>query len=387
METLKIGIIGYGVRAKYLLPSMETLGLPFRISAVTDVGAEELKKTDDPYLENCDLFTNPDEMLQKGEMDGIMISTNCPTHTPMACKAIKRQLPIFLEKPVAVNFQQIEQLTNAFKDYKPPVIVSFPLRLSSLISRVKKLLEADEIGTIEHMVAFNDVPYGRVYYNDWYRDYDKTGGLFLQKATHDFDALNYLLGQDPATICAMNSRRIYGGDRPHNLRCRNCDDVMSCPEGTFKLSTEACEYPNVDWQREDDWCVFSKEIKNEDSGNAIIEYRNGVQASYTQNFFVRHKAGRRGARLYGYKGTIEYDWYQQTISVYNHRGPWVTRMSLDVEQERHFGGDHELCLDFFMAMAESRPSRSPIRAGIVSASMCLSARESAEKRQFCSIKI
>jgi len=53
----------------------------------------------------------------------------------------------------------------------------------------------------------------------------------------------------------------------------------------------------------------------------------------------------------------------------------------------HFGGDRELCYDFLMAMKEHRPSRSPISAGILSALTCLWARESAETRQFCEVKM
>ena len=39
----------------------------------------------------------------------------------------------------------------------------------------------------------------------------------------------------------------------------------------------------------------------------IVRYESGMHAVYSQNFFARKKAARRGARLYGYLGTLEYD--------------------------------------------------------------------------------
>jgi len=281
----------------------------------------------------------------------------------------------------------LSRLSETFKNYQPPVIVSSPLRVTPIVTEVKELLKNDVIGPIHHIVAFNDVPYGRIYYNSWYRNYDEMGGLFLQKATHDFDVMRFLLEQDPYLICAMNSRRVYGGKMPHDLRCRNCDKIYSCPESVFNLYYETFEFESVDLAREDDWCVFSQDIKSEDSGNAIIEYKNGVQASYTQNFFARHDAARRGARLYGPKGTIEFDWYKNCIKIFSHRTPSTSNINFNFPNNEHFCGDRELCFDFLMAMKDKRPPRSSLRDGIVSVLTCLWARNAAEKRQFCEVKM
>ena len=54
--------------------------------------------------------------------------------------------------------------------------------------------------------AVNYVPYGGVYYaRETYRDFDVTGGMWLQKATHDFDCLNALLGTPTAVSAVMTA--------------------------------------------------------------------------------------------------------------------------------------------------------------------------------------
>ncbi|MCM8822739.1 MAG: Gfo/Idh/MocA family oxidoreductase [Candidatus Omnitrophica bacterium] len=398
---LRVGIIGFGLRVSHMAAAMKVFSIPYKIAAIADPAWPEIKKaveekTQETFLrrkidlelmQDTKYFSSADEMLDSVELDGVMVGTRCYLHTEMACKAAKRNLPLFLEKPVAITFEQLKTLDKTFQNVTAPAVVSFPLRLSSMAMKVKQIIESGRIGEIEHVVAWNDVPYGSVYFNNWYRNYNEVGGLFLQKATHDFDYIFFLTGRKPKMIAAMNSQRIYGKrDKPFELLCRDCDEKMECIESPFNLFYKRFKGDKVDWNN---WqkCMFSKDIKNEDSGNALIELDNGVQVSYSQNFFVRNQAvGRRGARLYGYKGTIDFDWYRKTIIVYDHITPTTETIEFGGDLP-HFGGDRELAYDFLLAMKEKRPSRSPIEAGIISALACLWARESAEKKKFFEVKM
>ncbi|MEK0313207.1 Gfo/Idh/MocA family oxidoreductase [Cohnella sp. 56] len=76
-------------------------------------------------------------------------------------------------------------------------------------------------GEIEHVQAVDNVPYGSVYFHNWYRDERETGGVFLQKATHDFDCINHLIGLKPVSVCAVKSKQIFKGDKPEGLYCKD----------------------------------------------------------------------------------------------------------------------------------------------------------------------
>jgi len=380
---LNVGIIGYGGRVSGMAKGLGMYSIPYRIAAIADPRAEEIKAANDPFLAETRFYNNADELLAAGGLDGVMVGTRCYMHTDMACKVAQYKLPLFLEKPVAITFEQVKKLHDAFAGYPAPTVVSFPLRLTVHVQTIKQMIEADTIGTVEHVVGFNDVPYGDVYFYEWYRNYEQVGGLFLQKATHDLDYIAYLLGQKPRQLCAMHARRVYGGDKPHNLRCVDCEEFESCPESPFNLFRERFQGSQVNMQSKR-MCLYSKDIRNEDIDNVIIEYENGVQTSYTQNVFARNAAGRRGARFYGYKGTIFFDWYENVIKVFKHQTPAVETITFTGDMP-HFGGDRELCYDFIMAMRDGKPSRSPIEAGIESALTCLWARESAETRRFVDV--
>ncbi|MDD5597860.1 MAG: Gfo/Idh/MocA family oxidoreductase [Victivallaceae bacterium] len=384
---LEVGIIGYGDRISRMACRMKKFHIPFRIKAVGDPRADELRKSNDPDLKFANFYNTADEMLEKEKLDGVMIGTRCSLHAELACKAAGKNIPLFIEKPVAISFEQLDRLAEAFSAVTA-VVVSFPLRVSPLMTLVKEIIDSGRIGKVWQIAAFNDVVYGNVYFGLWYRDYEETGGLFLQKATHDLDYVNFLAGGNPEIISAMSGRRFYGGDKPFDLKCVECDEFEKCSESPFyqfqtrKASSSLREDRHLDkWQ-----CVFSKGLKNEDIGQCLIEYDNGVQASYTQNFFVHNQAGRRGARIYGTKGTVEFDWIKNYINVFSHASPSVDRIELACAEE-HFGGDLELCYDFLAAMRDGKPSRCTMKAGIVSALLCLCARESAAARKFIKIKL
>lgn len=72
--------------------------------------------------------------------------------------------------------------------------------------------------------------YGGVYFGQWYCDFDRAGGLWLQKATHVFVYINLLAGSAPTAVAATMTKRIYGGDKPHDLVCSRCDETQTCPE-------------------------------------------------------------------------------------------------------------------------------------------------------------
>ena len=78
--------------------------------------------------------------------------------------------------------------------------------------------------------------YGSGYYHGWMRDESQTGGLWLQKTTHDFDYINSLVRQRPVRITAMESKTVFRGDMPAGLHCVDCPRQEECPESPKGLS-------------------------------------------------------------------------------------------------------------------------------------------------------
>ena len=381
MRLFNIGVIGCGLRVRAMLPLLlkNDQGIPVVLRAVCDVRdpgiiRQELAKADID-AENTQFYTDADQMLSKEALDGVMIGTRCSLHTKYAVKVLEKKLPLFLEKPVATNQEDWQLLKTAYEKGDSEVVVSFPLRITAMVQEVKKMIQQLELGPIEHVAAFNYPTYGGDYYHNWYRDEKETGGLFLQKATHDLDYINHILGIRPVELCAMTSKQIMKGDKPAGLKCEDCPEKLTCPEG-----------PNQTLSRGDyihgDYCCYAADTGNEDSGTVIVRYETGMHAVYTQNFFVRNPhAGKRGAILAGEGGTLEFDWNTGEIIVRKHYTPGEIRYKVETTGN-HGGGDKKLADNFIGVMQGTEKSKTPLEQGLLSAYMCLKAKESAQKHCF-----
>lgn len=376
---MKMGVIGYGRRIRNMLAEIRKSAPECSVVAITDIRNDEIRTTE-PSVKDVSFYEDYRIMLSENRLDGLLIGTRCSMHAAIASDVLPHGIPLFLEKPVATRMEDLIRLKSVADTTNTPVVVSFPLRTTPIVQLAKEIVDSGRIGTVEHVQAVNNVPYGGVYYHHWYRDEDETGGLFLQKATHDFDYIQFLLGErKPVRICAMTSKQIFKGDKPAGLKCRDCDERDTCPESTFHVQRGPHETPAGEY------CCFAVDTGNEDSGSAIIQYDTGMHVTYSQNFVVRQRAGTRTCRLIGFRGTLEFDFYTNRITVYPHHTKRIETYQIGDDGE-HFGGDAVLARNFVEVMRGTAASLSPLQAGLDSALLCLKARESAHTNMFQEVK-
>ena len=380
---LKLGVIGYGARIRGVIGLLQKLTPDAVVVAITDVRNDEIRRDLTAAGRKPDevrLYADADEMLAREPLDGVMIGTRCSLHTPLALKVLQRHLPLYLEKPVTTNQADWQRLYDGWRQTRSEVVVSFPLRMTPILLQTRDLIAAGTIGPVHHVQAWNNVPYGACYYLDWYRDEIETQGLFLQKATHDFDYLTYVLGLKPRRVAAMNAKLVYRGEMPARQSCDQCPIPRECPESPFNIYylRGGSDGVKPNGRR----CGFAVDTGNEDSGSALVEYETGMHVVYSQNFFARQEAGARGARFFGYKGTVEFDWYTDEVRVFFHHVPKTATYKFDTSKLGHGGGDVTLAWNFIEIMRGEARSVSPLSAGLRSTLMCLKAKESAQTHSF-----
>jgi predicted dehydrogenase len=365
---VRIGVIGYGYRLAHVTGLLRRREPSVSLAAVCDPRAAEIRASLGAEADGIRFCDTAEELLAMGGLDGVLVGTRCSLHARLAIQVMRAGLPLFLEKPVATTWEDLAALDAAGRQARAGVVVSFPLRGTAMVQLAREILESGRLGAVEHAQAVNNVPYGGIYYQGWYRDESETRGLFLQKATHDFDYIGYLLGLEPAQVCAMTSKRLFTGGRPAGLRCADCGERGTCLESAVLKRRDGRD---VDGEL----CCFAVDTGNEDSGSALIRYATGMHVSYSQNFFARRGAAARGVRLLGYRGTLALDFYTGTVRVDMHHAARVETHDLGTSGA-HFGGDEAL-VDNFVQVMRGQESRYPLEAGVGSALLCLCARESA----------
>ena len=385
---IRLGIVGGGGRIGSLVPAFREAEPDMRVVGVVDPDEKGARQRL-PELDREDVvfYKALKQMAAKGRLDALAIGTRCHLHTPYAIEAAPLGLPLFLEKPVAISMEQAMALERAYEKAKAPVVVSFPLRVSSLCRLARGYVEEGAVGKAEHILAVNYVPYGTIYFEKAYRNYAVTQGLFLQKATHDFDYMMYLMDSPILRVAAMGIRgHVFGGKKKAGLTCRRCDEADTCMESPGNRKRNASGGATADHA-----CVFGEDIgtpetgMNEDASSALVEFASGAQGVYTQVFFTRRDAGTRGATVSGYHGTVSFDWYKNELRRVRHHAPFSETAKVDAGLS-HFGGDAELARDFADIIHGRGPSRTPIATGIQSVYACLAAKESAETGKFVRVR-
>ena len=385
---IKIGIIGYGRRISQFVACLREIQHDIQIVGIVDPDEREvISRLSENDQNNVKFFRNLDELL-KNKMDALLIGTRCNWHAHYAIQAAKYDIPLFLEKPIATSLEQAESVEKAFTDSKCKVLVSFPLRLSPLCETVHNLIINNAIGNPEHIEAVNFVPYGTTYWEvAGYKDFSITQGLFLQKATHDFDYMAYLMKSNIVCVGAMwNRGRIFGGSKPSGLRCSECAEAMSCLESPQNRKKNYSSDLTEDHE-----CVFNIDCgtpqsgMNEDCSSAIVEFESGVHGVYSQVFFSRRGAAIRGATISGYLGTLRFDWYKNKAKYIRHHSPFSDSIQAD-STTSHFGGDTELAINFIAMIKHNEHPKATIWDGLQSVYACLAAKESAEKKQFIKVR-
>lgn len=387
---IRLGIIGYGLRSSYLIsnsfykidPNIKIAGIVDQNETAARVRLEERDKADIKFYKSLD------EMVRHAKIDGLIIGTRCNTHTKFAIEAAKYDIPLFLEKPVAISMSQALALEKAFKKSRCKVVVSFPLRASILCQFARDIIN-NSIAEPQHIHAFNFVTYGTVYWEEEYRNYEITGGLFLQKATHDFDYMSFLMGSPIIRVAAMaNYGRVFGGNKPAGLVCSKCSEQNTCLESPQNRS----RYNPADEKlRKDHPCLFSKDCgspktgTNEDCSSTLLEFASGAHGVYSQVFFSRNDAASRGAIVSGYKGTVSFDWYKNELIHVNHHAPLANTSKVSANMN-HFGGDDILVKNFLDIINNNALSNTPIQIGIQSVYACLAARESVKNGKFIKVR-
>lgn len=387
---IRLGVIGYGRRFGYLIPESFRAAEPdLRVVGVVDPDEEGVRaRLAESDRKDVVFYKTLDEMARSANPDAVAIGTRCNLHTDYAVQAAKYDLPLFLEKPVSISMEQAVKLEAAFDNSRCRVLVSFPLRVSPLCELAHKLIaEEGAVGRPDHIAAVNYVPYGTCYWEQGYRYFDITGGLFLQKATHDFDYMSRLMGSSIVRVAAMaNYGRIFGGKRRSGLVCSECDEGDTCPE-----SPENRKRHGTTGTKRDHPCLFSVDCgtpetgTNEECASAVVEFASGAHGVYTQVFFTRRDAATRGATVSGYHGTVSFDWYKNELRRVRHHAPFSDTVK-GGEGVSHFGGDLELARNFIDMIRRNEEPRAGIRDGIQSVYACLAARESAETGRFVEVR-
>ncbi len=289
-EKIKVAQVGIGHRGsgfwgKNLLSNFKDI---LEFTGLHDINPGRAAYGNQTYGGNIPVFNSYDEMLAKVKADYIIVTTVDSTHDELIVKALEKGFNVITEKPMTTDEVKCKRILDAEKRTGKKVIVAFNYRHSVHAMQLKELLVNERVGRITS-VDFNwylNVHHGADYFRRWHGRVAKGGSLWVHKATHHFDLLNWWLNSEPVEVSAYGSLEHYGKNNAfRGTKCRGCAYKDQCKFYWDITKDQRLVDLYVKNEHHDgylrDGCVWSNEIDIWDKMSAQIKYANGVVANYS----------------------------------------------------------------------------------------------------------
>jgi predicted dehydrogenase len=243
-------------------------------------------------------------MVENEALDGVIIASPNHCHLDNLRELEGAKLPVLLEKPLDASWEKICAVVEFARAYAGPVVVCHVMRYTPLFRRAKALLDQGVIGKLRSVRFTQNCYYGNGMFHNWRRERSKGGTMMIEKATHDLDLMQWLLGAKPVSVFASTKQQAFGGDKPNDRVCNACDERLTCPESDLNLHYAGQPgYAHVNGAMP---CCFAKAADVPDDEMCLIQYDSGVHASYIATYYTPACYQRsRVVQLVGLDGVME----------------------------------------------------------------------------------
>ena len=328
--------------------------------------------------ENC--FENAEELAKAPRFaDAVINGTMDELHVETSIPVLEKGYDMLLEKPFAVNEEEMDRLLEVVKRNGNKVMICHVLRYTPFYSEIKNRIINGEIGDIINIQTVENVSYHHLSTSfvrgKWGNSKKCHTSMLLAKCCHDLDIMMWLMAPlKPVSVSSVGSRLQFREENaPENsgTRCLvDCPLVDSCRYSAKRLyldhpdrwevyvwrALESIESPTDEDRRkeliESDYgrCIYKCDNDVVDHQSVLVNFNSG--ATGTHNMVGGSAEPLRTIRVIGTKGEIygEFENKFIDIKIINpDPGKDYDEERIDlsyVSGEGHSGGDERLTKDF-----------------------------------------
>ncbi len=330
-------------------------------------------------------YGSMDEMLSDRRAGAVFVTSTDCAHAAGAVPSLESGRHVFCEKPLATTIPDCDAIARAASKAKGILYLGMNLRHSPMHRTVHELVAQGAVGKPLLIEANEYYVGGKTYFRRWNRLNRYGGGLWITKATHDFDILNWLAGGTPLRVAAFSAVSHYKPRKDAAASCRDCPLRDTCPDvydldGPMTYGRKLALITEEKTGVRRDLCLFNADKDTFDNGQALVEYDSDVRACYTVN--VVASKSTREIKVSGTEGLIEADMEQGSVRlIERHSGKRVTHDVRPLMNSGHGGSDDHLLNDFFDCCATGRAPLTSGAAGRASVLVGLGARRACDTKK------
>lgn len=188
-----VAFVGSGNYAtSVLIPAFKKAGARLKVVAssggVSGVHAGRKFGFERATTDSNSIFSDP-------QVKAVVITTRHDSHADMLCRALEKGKDVFLEKPLALSFDELERIDSArgaalAAGHRPIIMVGFNRRFAPQVQKISALLA----GVKEPKSFVMTVNAGAIPSDHWTQDPHVGGGRIVGEACHFVDLMRYLAG-------------------------------------------------------------------------------------------------------------------------------------------------------------------------------------------------
>jgi predicted dehydrogenase len=197
---LRVGVIGAGIFGSLHVATFDKLPT-VELVAVCDL--DEGRARELAADAGADWYTDPSEMMARGDLDAVSVATPDHTHTPLVLAAIDAGLHVLCEKPLAKTATESARVVEAAERAGVVVAVDFHNRVNPSFVQAKEAIAAGKLGSIRHgYLRLSNTTYVPLEMLPWS---SQSSALWFL-GSHGVDLLRFLLDDEVARVYAVKRR-------------------------------------------------------------------------------------------------------------------------------------------------------------------------------------
>ena len=397
MKQIKVVMVGAGNRcnvyASYSLENPELM----KVVGIVDPDPVRTKLMRDRFNvpeENC--FSTIEEFVARDKFaDAVINGTMDHLHVVTSIPILKKGYDMLLEKPFAVNEEEMWELLKVANEENRKVIIGHVLRYTPYYTAIKNHILNGDIGEVTNIYLSERVSYHHLTNSyvrgKWASEKECHARMLLAKSSHDMDIMMWLMSETkPVKFASFGSRFLFvEGKKPEGAteRCMDCPHMETCiysaylhyilqPNRWSQYVWKCIEGEgDVDIERKKQSlktdnpygrCVWDCDRgTNVESQTVIVNFENGALGTF--NMMGGAAKGGRSIHVVGTKGEIE-GFMESNKYILRKINPTETadyiEEEIDLTEETikcsgsHGGGDDNLTADFLKYLNGEEPSVS-----------------------------
>lgn len=205
-KKVRLGFIGAGGIAGFHLQNLREVP-EAKVVAFADPNLDAAKKWAQeiglPVREGKTVFTDWQGMLERVEMEGVVILSPHAYHFEQILAALKRGLAVLCEKPMVITSEQARKVIAATKEAGKPVVVSYQRRFQSAFRFIREQVRKGALGEITFVEATIAQDWQQLAEGTWRQVPELSGGgMLMDSGSHMVDFTLWTMPTSPIAVTA-----------------------------------------------------------------------------------------------------------------------------------------------------------------------------------------